>query len=159
MTSSDFLGNKGRGYITRCQKELFWPLNGISIQEKVNFFLTPPLSSVLFCDFPFHLTNKEFEVLTGLGSLKEQVVFETFVLLCIMIESLLVSIFLFLLALRSDDVEDVQESFSTEAGHPQRFGSATFPEVVWPHPTLTWWFLVQRPQVWCPGSAIAHPAL
>lgn len=100
-------------------------MNGISIQEKVNFFLTPPLSSVLFCDFPFHLTNKEFEVLTGLGSLKEQVVFETFVLLCIMIESLLVSIFLFLLVLRSEDIEDVQESVSTEAGHPQRFGSAT----------------------------------
>lgn len=100
-------------------------MSGISIQEKVNFFLTPPLSSVLFCDFPFHLTNKEFEVVIGLVSLKEQVVFETFVQLCIMIESLLVSIFLFLLGLRSDDIEDVQENFSTEAGDPLRFGSAT----------------------------------
>lgn len=99
-------------------------MNGISIQE-VNFFLTPALSSVLFCDFPFHLTDKEYEVLTGLVSLKEQVVFETFVLLRIMIESLLVSIFLFLLVLRSEDIEDVQENFSTEAGDPQRFGSAT----------------------------------
>ena len=79
----------------------------------------------LFCDFPFHLTNKEFEVVIGLVSLKEQVVFETFVQLCIMIESLLVSIFLFLLGLRSDDIEDVQENFSTEAGDPLRFGSAT----------------------------------
>lgn len=48
-------------------------------------FLHPLLSSVLFCDFPFHLTNKEFEVLIGLVSLKEQVVFETFVQLSIMI--------------------------------------------------------------------------
>ena len=88
-------------------------------------FLHPPLSSGLFCDFPFHLTNKELEVLIGLVSLKEQVVFETFVQLSIMIESLLVSIFLFLLGLRSEDSEDIRENFSTEAGDPQRSGSAT----------------------------------
>lgn len=36
-----------------------------------------------------------------------------------------VSIFIFLLGLRSEDVVDAQENFSIEAGNPPEFGGAT----------------------------------
>lgn len=50
--------------------------------------------------------------------------FETSVQLLIKIESLLISIFIFLLDVRSEDTADALENFSTEAGRPLRFRSA-----------------------------------
>ena len=91
--------------------------------------LIPSLTSLCpvfyFVTLSSRLTREEFEVPIGLVSLKEQVAFETFVQLHIKIESLLISIFLFLLGLRSEDSVDAQENSSTEAGNPPRFGSAT----------------------------------
>lgn len=72
---------------------------------------------------PFRLHDEDADVAAGLVSLKEHVEFESSVQLLVKTESLLISVFIFLLDLRPEDAADSQRVSAQRQEACQDFGA------------------------------------